>query len=472
MLFNSIEFLFIFLPIVFTVYFLLNRYKLITLASSWLVMSSLYFYSYWKIEYLPIILTSMLFNYAVGKTLSCENNLKINRRLLFIFGICMNVAMLSYYKYTDFIISNINMVLKHNFNYMHIALPLAISFFTFQQIAFLADSYEKKTKEYDFLTYAMFVTFFPQLIAGPIVHHSETMPQFMNLRNRFINHKNIATGLFLLGIGLFKKIMIADFLSPFVAQTFDTIPVLTFFESWVASISYAFQLYFDFSGYCDMALGIAYLFNIVLPQNFNSPYKANSIQDFWRRWHMTLSRFLRDYIYIPLGGNRKGELKTYRNLFLTFFIGGIWHGANWTFILWGAMHGAATCVHKMWMKLNIKLNEFVSVLITFLFVDVAFTVFRAPTIERGISIYKSMLGLNGFAPIAVNKLRFAFENGSVKISILLLLSAFILVFFSKNSMELARKVKPNAIYFTATLIMLVVSILSINKVSAFLYFKF
>ncbi len=472
MLFNSIEFLFIFLPIVFTVYFLLNRLKLITLASSWLVMSSLYFYSYWKIEYLPIILVSMLFNYAVGRTLSTESNLKINRRLLFIFAIVMNVGMLSYYKYMDFIIYNINMVLKHDFNYMHIALPLAISFFTFQQIAFLADSYEKKTKEYDFLTYAMFVTFFPQLIAGPIVHHSETMPQFMNLRNKFINHKNIATGLFLLGIGLFKKIMIADFLSPFVAQTFDVIPTLTFFESWVASISYAFQLYFDFSGYCDMALGVAYLFNIVLPQNFNSPYKANSIQDFWRRWHMTLSRFLRDYIYIPLGGNRKGEFKTYRNLFLTFFVGGLWHGANWTFILWGAMHGAATCVHKMWSKLNIKLNEFVSILITFLFVDVAFTVFRAPTIEKGISIYKSMLGLNGFAPIEINKLRFAFENGSVKISILLLLSTFILVFFSKNSMELARKVKPNAIYFTATLIMLVVSILSINKVSAFLYFQF
>lgn len=472
MLFNSIEFLFIFLPITFFIYFGLNKLKLIKIATAWLVIASLAFYSYWKIDYLPLILISMLFNYSVGSTLTSEKKLKINRKLVMILAIAVNIGLLCYYKYFNFIIENINTVFSTNFNFMNIMLPLAISFFTFQQIAYIVDSYEYKTKEYDFLTYSLFVTFFPQLIAGPIVHHKEMMPQFANLRNRFINHKNISIGLFLLAIGLFKKIIIADTFSSFVHGMFDEVNTLTFIEAWCASISYTMQLYFDFSGYCDMAMGIGYLFNIILPQNFNSPYKAESIQDFWRRWHMTLSRFLRDYIYIPLGGNRKGELKTYRNLFLTFLIGGIWHGANWTFIIWGIMHGLATCIHKFWKNFNIKMPHFIAVIITFLFINTTWVYFRAASITKANNIILSMLGFNGFEPIIINKLRFSFENGSFKLSILLLITSFILTFYMKNSIELSKKLKPNVLCLTVTLILLIVSILSINKVSEFLYFQF
>lgn len=298
------------------------------------------------------------------------------------------------------------------------------------------------------------------------------IPQFENLRNRIINHKNIAIGLFLLAIGLFKKVMIADYFSLFVKATFDGLDVMSCFEAWCASLSYTFQLYFDFSGYCDMAMGIGYLFNIVLPKNFNSPYKAENIQDFWRRWHMTLSRFLRDYIYIPLGGNRKGKLRTYLNLFITFLIGGLWHGANWTFVIWGALHGIAICLHRFWKTLNIKIPHFTAVLITFIFANFAWVYFRSTSIQTANKIISSMFGLNGFMPIVIDKLRFSFENGSIKLSLLLLIPNFILVFCIKNSVEFSKKLKPNWVFSSATLIMIIISILSINKVSEFLYFQF
>ena len=472
MLFNSIEFLFIFLPITFVVYFALNKAKLIQIATAWLVVASLAFYSYWKIDYLPLILISMVFNYSIGSALSHDNKLKINKKAVMLFAVLFNVLLLGYYKYFDFLISNINALFHQNFNYMHIVLPLAISFFTFQQIAYIVDSYEGKTKEYDFLTYALFVTFFPQLIAGPIVHHKEMMPQFARLKNRFVNHKNISIGLFLLAVGLFKKVMIADYFSPFVKEIFDVIPILTCFESWMGTLSYTFQLYFDFSGYCDMAMGIGYLFNIVLPQNFNSPYKSQNIQEFWRRWHMTLSRFLRDYIYIPLGGSRCSEWKIYRNLFLTFLIGGIWHGANWTFVVWGTMHGIAICLHRAWKKLNIKLNAVFASVLIFLFANFTWVYFRATSIHRANEIVKSMFGLNGYAPIVIDKLRFSFENGGIKLSLFLLIPAVIIVFCMQNSVEWAKKFKPNAVFFAVTLALLIVSVLSINKVSEFLYFQF
>lgn len=471
MLFNSLDFLLLFLPITFAIYFILNKYKLTELAKGWLVLMSLYFYAYWKLDYLPIILSSMIFNYSIGSTLVQKIKLNINRKAVLFFGITGNILLLGYYKYFDFLIDNINHLFHQDFNFMNIMLPLGISFFTFQQISFLVDSYKYETKEYDFLTYALFVTFFPQLIAGPIVHHKEMMPQFATLRNRIINHKNISIGLFLLAIGLFKKIMIADTFSEFAKPMFDTITSLSCVEAWCASISYTLQIYFDFSGYCDMATGIGYLFNIVLPQNFNSPYKANNIQDFWRRWHMTLSRFLRDYIYIPLGGNRKGSITTYRNLFLTFLIGGIWHGANWTFVVWGTLHGLALCIHRLWKNLNIKMPHAIAVFTTFFFVNITWVYFRATSIEKANHIIKSMFGLNGFEPIVINKLRFAFENGSIKLSLLMLIGTIILLFIP-NSIELSKKLKPNTQYFILTLALLLISILSINKVSEFLYFQF
>lgn len=488
MLFNSLEFLFIFLPVTFFVYFALNKAKFVKPALAWLTAASLFFYAYWKLDYLVLILCSMVFNYSVGYTLSHPTSLKINRKMLFIFGLLGNLALLCYFKYFDFLINNINLVLHTGFDTLKIALPLGISFFTFTQIAYLADAYKQEVREYDFLNYALFVTFFPHLIAGPILHHSEMMPQFANLRRKIINPKNISIGMFLLSVGLFKKVVIADNLSLFVQQIFDSVHTMGFWESNLGALAYTFQLYFDFSGYCDMALGIGYLFNIVLPINFNSPYKADSIQDFWRRWHITLSRFLRNYIYIPLGGNRRGELKTYRNLFLTFLIGGIWHGANLTFIAWGFLHGVAAVVHRFWTKLNSKINpqispkispqinpkisHIIAVIGTFLFINITWVFFRSPSIHRAVDILKSMAGLNGFGALEINKMKFVFQDGNIKISVFLLVACFVLAFFFKNSNEWAQRLKPNRIYLTITLVLFIVSVLLLNTVSEFLYFQF
>ncbi|MGB6019807.1 MAG: MBOAT family O-acyltransferase, partial [Sulfurimonadaceae bacterium] len=267
----------------------------------------------------------------------------------------------------------------------------AISFFTFQQIAYLVDSYRGETAEYDFLNYALFVTFFPQLIAGPIVHHAEMMPQFASKWNLVKNYKNIATGLFIFSIGLFKKVVIADTFAKWATAGFDHAETLNLLEAWATSLSYTFQLYFDFSGYTDMAIGAALLFNIKLPINFNSPYKALDIQDFWRRWHITLSRFLRDYIYIPLGGNRKGSFRTYNNLLATFILGGIWHGAGWTFVFWGLLHGMALVVHRFWKSIGFTMPNILAWFITFNFINIAWVFFRAREWDDAIKVLTGMV---------------------------------------------------------------------------------
>ena len=475
MLFNSLEFLFIFLPVTFIVYFALNKAKLTQVGIGWLVAASLFFYGFWNPKYLILIFCSMLFNYTVGYTLSHPSNLKINRKALFIFGIVGNILLLCYFKYFDFLVNNINLVLHTGFDTLQIALPLGISFFTFTQIAYLSDAYKKEVAEYDFLNYALFVTFFPHLIAGPILHHSEMMPQFANMRKKVINNKNIAIGMFLLAVGLCKKVLIADNLAPYVHLIFDNAAsdfIPTFWNSNIAALAYTFQLYFDFSGYCDMALGIGYLFNIVLPINFNSPYIADSIQDFWRRWHMTLSRFLKSYIYIPLGGNRCGEICTYRNLFLTFLIGGIWHGANYTFILWGVLHGIATVVHRVWTKLEIKVNNIICVLVTFFFINITWVFFRSSSIHKAFELLKAMFGFNGIGSCDIYKMHFVSSYGSGKLSIILFVLCFVLVFFINNSMHWSEKIKPNKLYLTITIVLFILSILSLNTISEFLYFQF
>ena len=291
-----------------------------------------------------------------------NNNNSFAKKSILIIGITLNLFLLGYFKYANFFIENINIAFNFNANPTNLLLPLAISFFTFQQIAYLVDSYKKETNEYSFLNYALFVSFFPQLIAGPIVHHKEMMPQFMNVSNKVKNYRNIAMGLFIFSIGLFKKVVIADTFAVWATQGFDVASTLNLFEAWATSLSYTFQLYFDFSGYTDMAIGLALLFNIRLPINFNSPYKATNIQDFWRRWHISLSTWLRDYLYIPLGGSRK--LRNYLNLLIVFLIGGIWHGAGWTFIVWGAMHALASIFIRYWWKLNIQLPRTLAILLT------------------------------------------------------------------------------------------------------------
>ena len=395
MLFNSYEFIFLFLPFTFFIYFYLNKKRLTELAKGFLVLSSLFFYSWWNITYLPLILGSMILNYCLGLELN-KDNPKISKKIILPLGITGNLALLGYFKYSDFLISNIKFAFDVQISHLNLLLPLAISFFTFQQIAYLVDSSTGGgTKQYDFLSYCLFVTFFPQLIAGPIVHHKEMMPQFAKARNKIINYKNIALGLFIFSIGLFKKVVIADTFAVWATNGFDNAAFLNFFEAWVTSLSYTFQLYFDFSGYCDMAIGAALLFNIKLLINFNSPYKALNIQDFWRRWHITLSRFLRDYVYIPLGGNRRGKARTYVNLAATFVIGGIWHGAGWTFVFWGFLHGAALIVQRIWSELGFRLNKFLAWFITFNFVNIAWVFFRAKEWDDALKVLKGMFGLGG-----------------------------------------------------------------------------
>lgn len=397
MLFNSYEFIFLFLPISFFIYFYLNSKQLITHAKLFLILSSLFFYSWWNLIYLPLIVLSMIFNYWIGSLLThAKQENKPYIKPLLSFGIVANLSLLGYFKYTDFFITNLNFALGSDIPLLHLALPLAISFFTFQQIAYLVDAYRGEVAEYDFLNYAVFVTFFPQLIAGPIVHHREMMPQFSDSKNRVINYNNITLGLFIFSIGLFKKVVIADTFAIWATNGFDHAEILSFFEAWVTSLSYTFQLYFDFSGYADMAIGAALLFNIKLPINFHSPYKARNIQSFWRRWHMTLSRFLRDYIYIPLGGNRKGKYRTYINLMLTFILGGIWHGAGWTFVFWGFLHGFALVIHRFWSRFGIRLHLVLAWFITFNFVNISWVFFRAKEWEDAIKVLEGMFGLNGF----------------------------------------------------------------------------
>ncbi len=401
MLFNSYTFIFAFLPLTFVIYFYLNHKRLTEAAKGFLVFSSLAFYSWWNVAYLPLILGSMLFNYIVGESLTkTSEHRRISKKRLLFFGISANVALLAYFKYADFLIANVNWVSGAGIPMLQLALPLAISFFTFQQIAYLVDSYRGETHEYDFLNYAVFVSFFPQLIAGPIVHHKEMMPQFANIRSKVVNYKNIALGLFIFSIGLFKKVVIADTFAAWASAGFDTAESLTFFEAWATSLSYTFQLYFDFSGYTDMAIGAALLFNIKLPLNFNSPYKAKDIQDFWRRWHITLSRFLKDYIYIPLGGNRKGNLRTYGNLLITFLLGGLWHGAGWTFVFWGFLHGLALVVHRLWKRTGLTMHPFLGWFVTFNFINVAWVFFRAKEWEDAIKV---LYGMSGAAGVVVSE---------------------------------------------------------------------
>ncbi len=463
MLFNSFIFIFIFLPITFFVYFALQKTEKRELAKAFLVLASLFFYSWWNVIYLPIILASMFFNFAIGKELRKESH---TSKTLLTFGVVANLALLGYFKYADFMIENVNMVFHTEVELLHIALPLAISFFTFQQIAYLVDSYRKETKEYDFLNYALFVTFFPQLIAGPIVHHKEMMPQFASSVNWIKNRAHILMGFFIFSIGLFKKVVLADTFAIWATKGFDETLSLDFLAAWSTSLSYTFQLYFDFSGYTDMAIGVALLFNIKLPVNFFSPYKATSIQDFWRRWHITLSRFLKDYIYIPLGGNRKGEVRTYTNLFTTFLLGGIWHGAGWTFVFWGILHGTALVIHRFWQQLGLKMPSLLGWFLTFNFINIAWVFFRAKSFDDALKVLHGMFGLSGV-------------DWHFDLSFVYIMIAFVITLGFYNVSQLSEKryfgkytLFVSAFLFLVALLQMFNFAIQSDKVSEFLYFNF
>lgn len=395
MLFSSWQFILAFLPVTFLVYFWLNHRRLVMAGKVWLVGASLFFYAYWDLKYLPLILLSILMNFAVGTGLAQAHRRVAHRqavswKAVLAAGIAANLLLLGYYKYTDFLLGNLNTLLHTSHPLPHIVLPLAISFFTFTQIAYLVDSYHGETAEYDLLNYALFVTFFPHLIAGPIVHHGQIMPQFSSPWTLAKRHANILKGLFIFSVGLFKKAVIADTFAIWANAGFDGKEPLAFFPAWVTSLSYTMQLYFDFSGYCDMAIGASLLFNIWLPINFNSPYKALDIQDFWRRWHITLSAFLRDYLYIPLGGSRQSAARTALTVLVTFLLGGLWHGATWMFVLWGALHGCALVAHRLWRGLRRPLPPAVAWTLTFGFVNAAWVFFRARTMPDALRVLRGM----------------------------------------------------------------------------------
>lgn len=484
MLFNSYEFIFIFLPITFFIYFYLLEKRLIIGAKTFLVFSSLFFYSWWNIIYLPLILGSILFNYAIGsKLIKSFDNKNRSKKYFLIVGIMLNLLLLGYFKYSDFFISNYNLLTDSSVELFHFILPLGISFFTFTQIAYLVDSYRGEAQEYRLMNYGLFVTFFPHLLAGPILHHKEMMPQFDKAANLVKNYRNIAVGSFLFSIGLFKKVAIADTFSVWATNGFNAVNTLNMIEAWITSLSYTFQLYFDFSGYTDMAIGIALLFNIKLPLNFNSPYKATNIQDFWRRWHITLSRFLKDYIYIPLGGNKQGSYKTYSNLMITFLLGGLWHGAGWTFIFWGFLHGIALVIHRVWSALGLKISNWAAWFITFNFINISWVFFRADEWNDAIGLLNTMF----FGPLILpyqvqskfsflSELGFTFGDslsavGGSKYTIVLLLLTFVILFL-KNSQETVKRLKPSWYYMLFTAFLFGISILTLHNTSEFLYFNF
>lgn len=353
MLFNSYVFVLLFFPITLIGYFSLNHFKKYNLAKIFLLIGSLFFYGYFNWWYLLIIVFSIIVNYIFSTAmLKMDKDKTKFKKLIFATSLLLNIGSLFFFKYYDFSVSNINVLFNISLPLLHLTLPLGISFFTFQQLSYVIDSYKGDIPVYSFFDYALFVTYFPQLIAGPIVTHDEMVPQFEDVEKKKFNSDNFAKGMYGFAFGLAKKVIIADAFGLVVDSAFTDVSNLGSLNALFVMLSYTFQIYFDFSGYCDMATGIGKMMNIDITMNFNSPYKAISIVDFWKRWHITLTRFFTRYIYIPLGGNRKGTLRTYFNILIVFFVSGIWHGANWTFILWGILHGIANVFTRMLDKKN------------------------------------------------------------------------------------------------------------------------
>ena len=400
MVFSSLEFIYLFMPPVLLVFYILRHLQWEKGIIWWLITASIAFYAWWSPIHLTLLMASVIINFALHKMIK-----KKASKLVLTVGIIGNLATLAYFKYADFLISNFNLITDVETPLLHIVLPLAISFFTFQQISFLYDTYVGRIEECDFAKYCLFVVFFPQLIAGPIVLQKHTIPQFTMASFNKSALMNISVGTTLFIIGLFKKIVLADGIAPIVNTVFNAGEAghpIPFEAAWMGTIAYTFQIYFDFSGYCDMALGLARIFGIRLPINFNSPYKAVNIVDFWRRWHITLSAFLRDYLYIPLGGNKKGLSRRYVNLTATMLLGGLWHGASWNFVFWGLLHGFYLILNHAWnaffpRKENSPvvlgvLERIVSQIITLLAVMVAWVFFRAESFGSALAILKGMVG--------------------------------------------------------------------------------
>jgi D-alanyl-lipoteichoic acid acyltransferase DltB (MBOAT superfamily) len=472
MLFNSYDYLLWFLPATLIVFFALGTRPRVAQAS--LTLASLLFYGWWDWRYLPLILGSIVVNFAFATALQRQPS-----RALLTMGVALNLGLLGVFKYADFFLANAARLAGAAPQLLHIVLPLGISFFTFTQIAYLVDVHRRKAQEPNFGNYALFVTFFPHLLAGPILHHSEMMPQFAERSNKRPQADNLASGLFLLAIGLVKKVLIADTFAPIADAGFGAPGTLSAPAAWIAVVAYTMQIYFDFSGYTDMALGAARMFNIRMPINFDSPYRSVDIREFWHRWHITLSRFLREYLYIPLGGNRHGEARTAANLIATFLLGGLWHGAAWSFVVWGALHGMALVACRLWSRRGGRLPRPLAWAATFLFVSVAWVFFRATSLAEAMAMLRAMAGLNEVASMAtghwlegIAAALASSESLSRAVALAPALAGLLIVFLPANSNRMVAGFRPTLTNGILVAVALPACVLQVVRVTPFLYFNF
>ena len=479
MLFNSYVFLFLFFPIVFCGYRLLIRFSCFQWAKVFLSLASLFFYGYFKPSYVIILVLSIVINYLLCCRIWTSDN-RYLRKLMLLSGCVLNIGILGYFKYTGFLLENISALFNVPFSGFSILLPLGISFYTFQQLSFIIDAYRGENKSVSFVNYALFVTFFPQLIAGPIVLPGEMLPQFDDVEKRKISWHNINAGLFLFSCGLAKKCFIADTLAYIADTGFNSGTPLNFSEGWLVSLAFTFQLYFDFSGYCDMAMGIGKMFNIDFPLNFNSPYKSADFQTFWRKWHMTLGRFMMNYLYIPLGGNKFGLGRTLINLLVVFIVSGIWHGAGWLFLLWGLLHGLCILINRVWQKYFLKkypkmrMPKILGIILTFFLVNLFWVFFRATSLKRAYEIIYSMFDFSNFAWItkAFRKAieEYGFDNDFI---FTILIIAVVMAFLSPNSFEMNVKLEKHPLWRSfLTVVFAVTGFFCVGRLSPFLYFNF
>lgn len=483
MIFSTYSFVFIFLPLLLLLYFGMARYVTKKVQQCFLIVASLIFYGalffkgFQNLWYIWLILSSIIVNYSVS--LGVQNiEKKIPRKIIFILGILFNVGLLGYYKYYNFFIENINIAFNTEFTLKYIILPLGISFFTFQQIAYLIDIWKKQEKVPNFLDYSLFIVFFPKMAMGPIVFLKDILYQFQNEKNRFFSLDNFSKGLFIFAIGVFKKAVIADTIEGFVYSAYYDPETLSFGAAWLGSLAYTFQIFFDFSGYSDMAIGLGKMLNIELPVNFYSPYKSKSITEFWKRWHITLGQALARIVYFPLGGNRKGKVRTCFNLFMVFLVSGIWHGAAWTFIIWGIAHGIVRIFEKLFEKQIEKVPSFIRIFFTFIFVNAAWVLFRSETWDKALIFLKRMFIPENFSFEGISNLAF---NTNISypdtlatiyvLGILFVLTALVFI-YPKNSIDKYNEFKPTTKNAVITALLLSFSIVHFSRVGAFIYFNF
>ena len=503
MLFNSYIFIFLFLPLCLGGFYLFAHRGKSVPARLWLTGFSLWFYGYFNPSYLLIMICSILFNYAVFKGMELAGRKSPKwRRPVMIFGVAANLAVLFYFKYYDFFVENVNAVFGTSFVLKGILLPLGISFFTFQQIGFVVDAYRGEVKNCSFLDYALFVSFFPQLIAGPIVSQSEMLPQFAQIGRKRLDLEKFTAGIYLFTLGMVKKVLVADTFGLAVDWGYSNIPALSSVDSLLLVFFYSIQLYFDFSGYCDMARGLAWLFGMEIPVNFNSPYKAVNIIDFWRRWHITLSRFFRQYVYIPLGGNRKGRPRMYANLILIFLLSGIWHGAGWTFVTWGAAQGVLYIITRACqlyrkdhprsgtaaaLRFPHRLTMAAGTLFTFCYYSFACVFFRSETMTQAFAVFRRLFTGGIALPAAsflegfnldefwyvIKLLRLdALPYSSLYLPAIIILGTLLVIFLAPNAGQCAERFRPRAWNALLTAFLFLWCVLSLSGVSSFLYFNF